>query len=254
MHLLYSNILPLNTVEGNETIQECILKQFDFADSIDIAVGYVSRHALEELDRLVIQKKITRISLIMGMYYVEGMPEGTYNVALEINRKWMESGIGEIVVVKAFQYHGKIYCFSKRGKPYSAIIGSANLGILKLDASNRRQYELAIFTEDNAICCDAMGFIENLKSKNCSANISQISDMPRIREENTSLSNIDGVNRVPPSAIQLYSEHKTETSFPLPIKVPSTSERFMDDGKHYTKSNINVSYAAPRSRRMFIVK
>lgn len=35
----------------------------------------------------------------------------------------------------------------------------------------------------------------------------------------------------------------------LPIKVPAYGERFMDDNKHYTKSNINVCYAAPRSKR-----
>lgn len=35
----------------------------------------------------------------------------------------------------------------------------------------------------------------------------------------------------------------------LPIKVPAYDERHMDDGKHYTKSNLNVSYAAPRSAR-----
>ena len=38
-------------------------------------------------------------------------------------------------------------------------------------------------------------------------------------------------------------------SFVLPIKVPAYDERFMDDNKHYTKSNINVCYAAPRSKR-----
>lgn len=38
-------------------------------------------------------------------------------------------------------------------------------------------------------------------------------------------------------------------SFILPIKVPAYAERHMDDGKHYTKSNLNVSYAAPRSAR-----
>ena len=37
--------------------------------------------------------------------------------------------------------------------------------------------------------------------------------------------------------------------FSLPLKVPQFDERHMDDGRHYTKSNINVCYAAPRSRR-----
>ena len=38
-------------------------------------------------------------------------------------------------------------------------------------------------------------------------------------------------------------------SFFLKLKVPKKDERHLDDGKHYTKSNINVCYAVPRSKR-----
>ena len=51
-------------------------------------------------------------------------------------------------MVRAFKYHGKVYCFYKNGKPFSAIIGSANLGVIKLEAANRRQYEIASITID----------------------------------------------------------------------------------------------------------
>ena len=73
--------------------------------------------------------------------------------------------------------------------------------------------------------------------------------MPIIREVNTSLSGIDTVTQIPQASVQLYEQHKTGVSFVLPIKVPAFNERHMDDGKHFTKSNINVSYAAPRSKR-----
>ena len=51
MRLLYSNILPLQIEEGKETIVEAINSQMRLADRIDIAVGYVSRASLDELDR-----------------------------------------------------------------------------------------------------------------------------------------------------------------------------------------------------------
>ena len=51
MKLLYSNILPLATGEGEETIIDSFNEQVKMADRIDIAVGYVSRASLEELDR-----------------------------------------------------------------------------------------------------------------------------------------------------------------------------------------------------------
>ena len=58
MRLLYSNILPLATDEGQETITEAINNQMQSADRIEIAVGYVSRASLEELDLLIEQNNI----------------------------------------------------------------------------------------------------------------------------------------------------------------------------------------------------
>ncbi|KRG13922.1 type II restriction enzyme NgoFVII [Virgibacillus soli] len=249
MKLLYSNILPLATSEGQETIVDCFNEQIAKSDRVEIAVGYISRAALEELDHLVEEHNISSICLTIGMYFIEGMPEGSYNTALELNKKWRETCIGEIKIVKAFKYHGKLYCFYKNGQPFSAIIGSANLGVIKLDANNRRQYEISSITDDTTECREIAEFIERLKGQNCSDNIASITGMPLIREVNTSLSGVDTVTQIPQTGVQLYAKHKTGISFVLPLKVPAYDERHMDDGKHFTKSNINVSYAAPRSKR-----
>ncbi|MBC2397491.1 restriction endonuclease PLD domain-containing protein [Clostridium tetanomorphum] len=249
MKLLYSNILPLGTSEGQQTIINCFNEQIAKSDRVEIAVGYISRVALEELDNLVEEHNISSICLTIGMYFIEGMPEGSYNTALEINKKWTETGIGEIKIVKAFKYHGKVYCFYKDGQPFSAIIGSANLGVIKLDANNRRQYEISSVTDDATECKEIAEFLEKLKVQNCSDNIANIIGMPIVREVNTSLSGIDTVTQIPQTGVQLYEQHKTDVSFVLPLKVPAYDERHMDDGKHFTKSNINVSYAAPRSKR-----
>ncbi len=50
MRILYSNILPLGTDEGQKTITETFNEYFQQADHVEIAVGYVSRASLEELD------------------------------------------------------------------------------------------------------------------------------------------------------------------------------------------------------------
>lgn len=249
MKLLYSNILPLATLDGQETIIDCFNEQISKSNRVEIAVGYISRAALEELDHLVEEHNISSICLTIGMYFIEGMPEGSFNEALKLNKKWSEAGIGEIKIVKAFKYHGKLYCFYRDGQPFSAIIGSANLGVIKLDANNRRQYEISSITDDATECREIADFIERLKVQNCSDNIANITGMPLIREVNTSLSSIDTVTQIPQTGVQLYVQHKTGVSFVLPIKVPAYDERHMDDGKHFTKSNINVSYAAPRSKR-----
>lgn len=249
MKLLYSDILPLGLEKDQTAIADCFYELISECDSVDIAVGYVSKAALEELDILISKHNISRISLIMGMYYIEGMPESTYRTAVALNEKWKAAGTGSIRVVRAFKYHGKLYLFHKGGNIRAAIIGSANLGVIKLDASNRRQYEVSGLTTDLSECVEISALIERLKDNRCSADIDDIADMPLIREINTSLTGVDTVERVPRAEVEIYEHHKTGISFVLPIKVPAYAERHMDDGKHYTKSNLNVSYAAPRSAR-----
>lgn len=156
MELLYSNILPLRTTGHQRTIVECFREQLAMADSVDIAVGYVSRASLEEIDQLVDEMHVSHIVLTIGMYFIEGMPEGAYRVAMRLNEKWTSRGIGEVRIVKSFKYHGKVYLFSRKGNHAenpdqiltSAIIGSANFGVIKPEATNLRQYETAVFIEE----------------------------------------------------------------------------------------------------------
>ena len=249
MKLLYSNILPLGTDDSQQTIIDCFNEQISKADRVEIAVGYVSRASLDELDNLISKHNIHKICLNIGMYYIEGMPEGSYHTAIKLNKKWTSAGIGEIRMIRSFKYHGKIYCFYKDDVPFAAIMGSANLGVIKLEASNRRQYEISSLTTDASECQEIATFIESLKRPNCSANINDITDMPLIFEKNTALSGIELVTEVPPSNVDFYKRCAAYASFLLPLKVPAYEERHMDDGKHYTKSNVNVCYAAPRSKR-----
>lgn len=249
MKLLYSNILPLGTDEGQDTIIDIFNEQVKQADRIDIAVGYVSRASLDELDALVEENNIKNICLNIGMYFIEGMPEGAYHTAIKLNRKWQDAGIGEIRIVKSFKYHGKLYAFYKDGVPFAAILGSANLGVIKLEANNRRQYEVSSITQEPAEVMEITKLIDSLKASNISANIADIDGMPLIHEKNTALSGIELVTEIPPTNVEFYKRCASYASFLLPLKVPAYDERHMDDGKHYTKSNVNVCYAAPRNKR-----
>ncbi len=249
MELLYSDILPLALEDGQTSIIDSFHEQIALSDRVEIAVGYVSKAALEELDSLVYALHLKYVSLVIGMYYIEGMPESTYRTALALNEKWKADGIGEIRLVKAFKYHGKLYAFLKDDSVFSAIIGSANLGVIKPEASNRRQYEVSALTKNTDEAGAILSHIRELQSNRCSADIADVHDMTLIREINVSLTGVDTVEQVPQTEVALYDRHKTDVSFILPIKVPAYDERHMDDGKHFTKSNLNVSYAAPRSAR-----
>lgn len=249
MKLLYSNILPLGTEENQETVTERFMEEVSSADAVEIAVGYVSKASLQELEQIVDEQQIRRIVLTIGMYFVEGMPEGIYHTAVALNRKWVDAGVGEIRIVRAFKYHGKLYAFYKDDQVKSAIIGSANLGVIKLEANNRRQYEVSAVTEDASECNEIATLIRKMATPAASVRIDDVVGMPIIREVNTSLTGVDTVEQIPQTQVELFERHKTDISFVLPIKVPAYDERHMDDGKHYTKSNLNVSYAAPRSAR-----
>lgn len=249
MNLLYSNILPLGVEENQETVSVCFENEATSSDAVEIAVGYVSKASLEELDRIVRDNNIRHILLVIGMYFVEGMPESMYHAAIALNQKWVEDGIGEIRMVRAFKYHGKLYAFYKDQQVKSAIIGSANLGVIKQEAANRRQYEVSAITVEQSECDKIATLIRKLASPACSARIDEITGMTLIREVNVSLTGVDTVDQLPQTQVELFEKHKTDISFILPIKVPAYAERHMDDGKHYTKSNLNVSYAAPRSAR-----
>ena len=258
MKVLYSNMLPLGIQDNQETIDESIRQQIEKSDRVDIAVGYVSLASLEELDKLIAESQIKKIVLVIGMYYIEGMPEKIYHMAVRLNNKWQEMDIGEIRIVRSFKYHGKVYCFYKNNTPFSAIIGSANLGVIKLEASSRRQYEICSLTEEKNETQELANIVERMKSPICSVNISEVKDMPLIREQNVSLIGIDTVEELPKSDIEIYRNHKTDISFTLPLKVPAFAERFMDDKKHYTQSNINVCYSLdtrnpkrPKSRNWY---
>ena len=249
MKLICSDMLPVGLENGQQSIIDCIHEQFEKADQVELAVGYISKASLIELNDMVERYNIQKICLNIGMYFIEGMPESSYRTALDINAEWNRKGIGEIRLVKSFKYHGKTYCFYKDSGIFSAIIGSANLGVIKLEASNRRQFETAVFIDSAEECSQASCLIQRLKQPICSENISEITGMTLIHEENTSLNNIENVEKIPMSEVSLYQEYLTEISFVLPLKVPKYAERHLDDGKHFTKSNLNVCYAAPRSAR-----
>jgi HKD family nuclease len=249
MKFLYSSILPLGMPTDRESIADCFHREIEASDRVDIAVGYVSRASVEELSRLSDEYRNLDIHLTIGMYYVDGMPESSYHAAIALDEKLKQSGHGEVRIVKAFKYHGKLYLFYKNGTPFSCIIGSANLGVIKLEATNRRQYELSATSNDSEECAEAATFMQKINAPTCSSNIIDTTDMPLIREVNTSLTGIEMVSQIPQAEVDIYQHHKTPVSFQLPIKVPAFAERKMDDGKHFTKSNLNVSYAAPRSAR-----
>ena len=69
MKMLYSDILPLNIKNTQQTILDCFHEQIKKADSLEIAVGYISKASLGELAAIVEKNNLTHVVLIIGMYF-----------------------------------------------------------------------------------------------------------------------------------------------------------------------------------------
>lgn len=248
MSLLYSSVPPLKAHPGQETINEAFHRLAHESDEISIAVGYVSRLSLEELDKVVGENNISRVTLTIGMYGKEGMPERSYHVAMAYNKKWREAGIGEIRLVYSFAFHGKLYYFAKNDQPIAVINGSANLGAIKLEATNLRQYEVASLIENQTEILNTKQLIDRINDDSISSNIDEVKNLKLIREKNNDLGKSDLAEPVTSDDLDVYRRHQTDLSFLLPLKVPTEDERIAGEGG-YMKSNINVCYAKPRGSR-----
>ena len=96
MKFLYTDILPIGVPEGGESFASAVATEIETAERVEIAVGYVSRASLLELDALIRNAKVQYTILTIGMYFIEGMPESSYYTACELNEAWQKEGIGEI--------------------------------------------------------------------------------------------------------------------------------------------------------------
>ena len=230
-------------IDANQTdLQSYMSSEVLKADEIIIASGYVSKKALIEIDRIVDDYHLNRVVILLGMYCIEGFPEGIYNTALRIHQKWKESGIGEIRVTKSMKYHGKVYGFYKAGSIFSGLVGSHNLSSLVQDANNLRQYELSVYTDDLSECEEINKHLQQLIKSPCSIPIDDVDNVIIIHEENTKLNNVEGVVKVSMSDVVAYKNSQTDISFDIPLKVPGIPGESND----FMKSNVNKCYAKGR--------
>lgn len=242
MPLLYSNIPPLRKPEEKQTLSEYLNTKAKECEEIIIAVGYASKNALIEIDRIVKENSISNVVLVLGMYYIEGFPESIYNTALKIDEEWRNLGIGEIRLTKSIKYHGKVYGFYKDNQIISGIVGSHNLGALSAEAGNLRQYEISVLCEEGAECEEIDAHLRSVISSPASVSFSEVTDATVIHEENTKLNDVEGVTKVSSADVASYKVAETDIVFDIPLKVPGIPGSTQD----FMKSNINKCYAKGR--------
>ena len=105
MKLICSDMLPVGLENGQQSIIDCIHEQFEKADQVELAVGYISKASLIELNDMVERYSIQKICLNIGMYFIEGMPESSYRTALDINARSEERRVGKECRSRWSPYH-----------------------------------------------------------------------------------------------------------------------------------------------------
>lgn len=242
MKIINSNVPPLRAINTNNTFIPTIQSELEIADAICFATGYASKKSLIEIDELIHKYQIQSTTLILGMYCIEGFPEGLFNTALRLHQKWKNEGIGEIRAVKSMKYHGKLYGFYHQQSIMSCIIGSHNLGALVVDANNLRQYELSVLVNTPSECSQLSEHLNALTKEPISFEIDKLSDVLIIHEDNTKMNGIVGVSKVSSSEVNSFIRSKTDLTFDIPLKVPGMPNSAND----FMKSNINKCYAKGR--------
>lgn len=238
MEFLFSNILPMKT--GMRSFNEAFYDLIPDADELDIAVGYITADSLSELQKLVEYNEIYRLNLTIGMHYFDMFTQVEYQAAMGLNEFLHSNAMGQVRLVNAFRFHGKMYSYSKNGRPVAGIIGSNNLS--SIAESNVRVYETSVLTKNTDEAEAMYNFITRL-NQTSAENISDL-EITRFKKTNPVLENHEFVDAVDKSQLADCISKLTNISFEIPIKATE---------KH-GKSNLNVFFGKGRMDKRGLVK
>lgn len=228
MEFLFTNYPPVKT--NYKTFSDVFYSLIPQSSKMNIAVGYVSSDSLMELKRIIeLNSNIHELNLIIGMHYFELFTKVQYNAAMVLNNFLSENRLGEVKLVNAFKYHGKLYSYSNDDGPFAGIIGSNNLGSI-VDGGSR-VYESSFLIDQNPQASQMKAFIDTL-SRNASRNIAAL-DINTFNATNPVLDGQEGVDKVSPAKLATVMSNLSDITFDIPAKTE-------------TKSNLNCYHGKGR--------
>lgn len=230
MSLLFSKIRPLTF--DNNTFADEFEDLMVSADQMKIASGYVSEESLMELKSILDyyntdnKKKIC--DLTIGMHHREGFTRPQYEAAKNLGVFLKDYNLGTVRLCTAFKFHGKVYTFYKKNKPFASIMGSSNLS----NMVESRQWEVDYVFTDKKTLNELNSFHTDLISKT-TKNILELPAPDRFTENHDLLQGRSGVEKLKATDLLTYLGEKNGTSFDLPLKPEA-------------KSNLNVFFGKGR--------
>lgn len=239
MEFLFSNYPPVKT--NGKTFEDIFYNLLNRSSAMDIAVGYVSSDSLIELQKTIeLNENIKRFNLIIGMHYYDKFTKIQYNAANRLSQFLHENNIGDVKLVTAFRYHGKLYSYCDANGPFAGIIGSNNLS--SIVSGGTRVYESSLLIDDRKYAKKMNDFIVDLSLK-ASRSLSELT-ITEFNNENPLLEGHELVKRLNAYSVAVAMNKKTSTSFDIPIKTYEVSPQ----------SNLNVFFGKGREGKNGLVK
>lgn len=239
MELLFSNYPPVRT--GCKKFADTFYGLLPYTSELDIAVGYISSDSLVELQKTIeLNPNIHKMNLIIGMHYFDRFTKVQYNSASRLSNFLRENSLGDVKLVTAFRYHGKLYSYSNDNGPFAGIIGSNNLS--SIVEGGARVYESSLLLDDIPSAKKMKDFIKQLYVK-ASKSIAEL-EITEFNDENPLLEGHELVKRVTAYTVALAMNNRTDTSFEIPIKPYEVSPQ----------SNLNVFFGKGRESKNGLVK
>ena len=240
MELILSNIKPVSL--KNRAVFSCFDDCFQDSDGFRIACGYVSTDGLVELQKIFEMNNKSFLELIIGMHGFDGFTRPQYEAAKYLDDYLRSKRAGEVKIATAFRFHGKIYGFLKKNKPFAGIIGSSNLSSIFDNQNTQKTYEADLFLDEQAIISELNNFMTELSEKACTP-FDKWKVPGFIESENTLLSGHDGVEKISKEELAQIFSNRSKTAFKIPIK--------SDDALH---SNLNAYFGKGRENSKGLVK
>lgn len=121
MELLQSNYPPVKT--QCKSFIDVFYQLLSRADSLDIAVGYITSDSLIELKKILeLNENLRSVNLTIGMHYLDKFTKVQYDTAMGLNKYLVNNGKGHVRLVTPFRYHGKLYSYSDKEGAFAGII------------------------------------------------------------------------------------------------------------------------------------
>ena len=239
--LLATNLSPLKTIL--KTFPESWGKDFQVAQKVQIATGYVSGESCSLIKTLAIDKNVS-VELVVGMALKDGLTNNQFVKLSELNTALQEASLGGVYIVKDFAFHGKVTHIQCRDGDI-AYTGSSNLsGIIPIGNNDGRNYEIDVRLVDTTHTEHIHQLIEDLKAKS-SLPFEEIKDQIRIVK--MPVETLIGQNNVIEVGQTEYLSHLLNSELGEAFELPLSTEQASSLNAYFGKPRISKSgKAKPR--------